>query len=492
MWGDDDREIRLRPRKPPLSGKQSKHGWSTLYKKVMRYARMTRKLRSRSRKTGVSRGSRLFSQRCAVRVTYSRNAVKGQWKAHGRYVARESAAHEIDPKSVGFDRECESIDMSAKLSAWQTAGDERLWKVIISPEFGDRVDLKRLARDVMSRVDRDLGGGPLEWIAVAHYNTGHPHVHVALRGADSGGRPLTLDRDFVKSGIRTIAENLCTQQLGYRSEFDAAAAERHEVSQHRFTSLDRIINRPAVDTQNEAVPGFFTYAQESLQPGIRDGLVLRQQHVRERLVSLQKMGLAECVGPNRWIVRHDFEEVLRAMQRVTDRQKTLAAHGVVMSDERLTVATLEYRNLKSVEGRVLVHGEEEAGREAGRSYLMLEGTDARVHHIYYTPEMEEARNHGKLRTNSFVRLRKLFVDGEPVMEIDDLGDSEAVLTNKSHLRQTARSLIKCGVIPEEDGWGGWLGRYQAALRNVALDELDRDVQVRHRVKHRERVHSHGR
>jgi hypothetical protein len=108
------------------------------------------------------------------------------------------------------------------------------------------------------------------------------------------------------------------------------------------------------------------------------------------------MGLGECVGPNAWLVRQDFEQVLRAMQRVADRQKTLGAHGVVMSDERLTVTTHDYRNLTSVEGRVLVHGEEEAGREAGRSYLMLEGTDAHVHHIYYAPEMEEVRNRGVL------------------------------------------------------------------------------------------------
>lgn len=122
-------------------------------------------------------------------------------------------------------------------------------------------------------------------------------------------------------------------------------------------------------------------------------------------MNLQKMGLAECVGLNTWLIRRDFENVLRAMPRVADRQKTLAAHGVVMSDERLCVTTLDYRNLKSVEGRVLVHGGEEAGREAGRSYLMLEGTDARFRHIYNTPEMEEARNRGSLRANTFVRLR---------------------------------------------------------------------------------------
>ena len=31
-------------------------------------------------------------QRCAVRVTYLNNRTRGQWKAHGRYLARESAA----------------------------------------------------------------------------------------------------------------------------------------------------------------------------------------------------------------------------------------------------------------------------------------------------------------------------------------------------------------------------------------------------------------
>ena len=281
----------------------------------------------------------------------------------------------------------------------------------------------------------------------------------------------TLDRDYVKSGIRNIAEDLCTNQLGYRTEFDAATAERREVSQHRYTSLDRMISRGAgANTQDDANPQFFTYTLEPMENGIRDGRLLRQQHATERLLTLQIMGLAECTGPNTWLVRRDFESVLRSMQRMKDRQKTLAAHGVLMSDERLPVTVLDYRDLKSVEGRVLVHGEEEVGREAGRSYLMLEGTDARVHHIYYTPEMEEARNRGELRTNSFVRLRKLFVDGQPVMEIDDFGDSEAVLRNRSLLKQTAQTLIRRGIIPEEDGWGGWLGRYQAALRRVALDE----------------------
>jgi hypothetical protein len=191
---------------------------------------------------------------------------------------------------------------------------------------------------------------------------------------------------------------------------------------------------------------------------------LLQQHMRERLLVLKTMGLAEHAGPNLWRVRRDFEEVLRAMQRSADRQKTLAAHGELKSDERLQVVVTNLRDLTTLEGRILVHGEEES---SGRTYLMLEGTDARVHYLYYTPEMEAVRNRGGLQTNSFLILQKQFSEGHPLLEIEELGHSEALLRNKRHFREKAQRLIKRGIIPREDGWDGWLGRYQKALRAAA-------------------------
>jgi hypothetical protein len=161
-------------------------------------------------------------------------------------------------------------------------------------------------------------------------------------------------------------------------------------------------------------------------------------------------------------VRRDFVSVLRAMQRNADRQKTLAAHGALISDERLQMTVLDVRSLTTLEGRILVHGEEES---SGRSYLMLEGTDARVHYVYYTPEIEAARNRGALRTNSFVQLRKSAAES-PMLEIDDMGDSEAMLRNKGKLRQLGQRLIRRGLMPEDNGWSGWLGRYQRALRDA--------------------------
>ena len=76
-----------------------------------------------------------------------------------------------------------------------------MWKLIVSPEFGERLDLDRLTRDLMNRMEKDLGT-KLEWVAITHFNTEHPHVHVALRGIRDDKSALDLSRDYVRHGIR--------------------------------------------------------------------------------------------------------------------------------------------------------------------------------------------------------------------------------------------------------------------------------------------------
>jgi type IV secretory pathway VirD2 relaxase len=394
-------------------------------------------------------------------VTYARNTVRGQWRAHGRYVARESAAG--DKAAAGFDRADQGIDVGTRLGSWQAARDQRLWKIIISPEFGERVDLSRLTRDLMARVEHDQGT-PLEWVAVAHFNTEHPHVHVAVRGLGGNRQPVHLNRDYVKHGIRSIAEDLCTRQLGHRTALDADEAERREIREKRFTSLDRKIANAAQPIAGDSLTALaVTAILDKRAQG--ETARTRQQYLVGRLAVLEEMGLAQRSGPATWNVRSDFETILRAMQRAGDRQKVMAAHGVPLSDERLPVEVLDLTKTSLVAGRVLVHGEDE---QVDRSYLVLEGIDARVHFIHYTPEMEEARARGELRTNSFARLRRIFVDGEPVVQVEDLGDSEAFL-NSRQLESDAGEVIRRGVLPTEDGWGGWLGRYQRAFRRAAME-----------------------
>jgi hypothetical protein len=332
-------------------------------------------------------------------------------------------------------------------------------------------------------------GTDLEWVAVEHHNTEHPHVHVVVRGVRSDGQSLRLSRDYVKHGIRSIAQDLCTRQLGYRTQREAAEAERREITEERFTSLDRRLLRDAQEISSDLGPSYFAVTRNPIQAGSSETVRHRMNHEVARLAVLCRMGLAESMGPNRWRVRQDFDQILRAMQRTSDRQRTLAAHGALVSDERLPMEVLDVRQITSVEGRVLVHGQDE---QSGRNYLMLEGTDAKVYFINYSREMEQARSRGDLRTNSFVRLRKLSLDGDLTLDVKDLGDADQLLTNPRHLGEEARELLKRGIMPTEDGWGGWLGKYQAALCKTAREIEERKERNMARALSRQRDRSVGR
>lgn len=462
MARSEEPEFRLRPRKArrPKGQAQKGYAWAAAFKAIMHQARMSRRAGTRSK----SRMTPAFSQRCSVRGSYSRNTTKGQWRAHGRYLSRDSALKQGAAQEPGFDATDMPVNIPERLNAWQASGDERLWRFIVSPEFGERLDLKKLTRNLMARVALDLDRS-IEWVAVAHFNTEHPHVHIAVRGRDSTSNEVRFDREYIKSGLRAISEDLCTRQLGYRTTVDAEYAQKREATQPYFTSLDRLIGRQAMPVPAPVSNRFLFTLPEPTSPR----RLATVQALAVRASVLTRMGLAEQVDVRSWSVRRDFESVLRSMKRGRDRQKTLAAHGAPISDERLLFVTVDYRRLRQIEGRVLVHGEDEVGVGAGRPYLLIEGTDGQVHHVPYISEIQDARHQSKLRVNSFVRLRRLFVDGRPLLEINDFGDAEALLRNHAHFASEARRLAVVGVEPRESGWGGWLGRYHRQLQDSADD-----------------------
>jgi hypothetical protein len=114
------------------------------------------------------------------------------------------------------------------------------------------------------------------------------------------------------------------------------------------------------------------------------------------------------------------------MQRAADRQKTLFAHGELISDKRLRIQTIDWRQTPSVEGRVPVHGENE---HSGMRFLMLETTSARVFYISYTREMEEVS--AKTPEGEFVRSPEVF---RPTDANRILWRFKKVLSNRPLLR----------------------------------------------------------
>lgn len=78
--------------------------------------------------------------------------------------------------------------------------------------------MEKQTRELMDRIERELGTS-IEWVAATYHNTDHRHTDGVVRGVDSCGLALLLDRQFVQRGIRHIAQDLCTRQFGYCATF---------------------------------------------------------------------------------------------------------------------------------------------------------------------------------------------------------------------------------------------------------------------------------
>src|SRR5947199_1580940 len=180
-------------------------------------------------------------QRSTVKASYSRNGRSASWASHGTYLAREGAQRG-GGKGRGFSAEQEGIDLPATLRSWQRAGDERLWTFIVSPEHAERLDLKAPTRALVSHMERDLGTR-LEWVAIDHYNTDNPHVHLLVRGRDARGRGLRIHPDYLRQGIRRRSQDLATQALGYRSEREIVQARGQSIDRLHFTAVERTLLR---------------------------------------------------------------------------------------------------------------------------------------------------------------------------------------------------------------------------------------------------------
>ena len=98
----NERKFRLRPRKPPA--RSERRVWVSVYKIIMHHARMSGARKHGAGRLGGEAQLGLISSGVPCGLCTRRIAHPGQWRAHGRYVARESATHEERSQgAVGFN-----------------------------------------------------------------------------------------------------------------------------------------------------------------------------------------------------------------------------------------------------------------------------------------------------------------------------------------------------------------------------------------------------
>ena len=178
------------------------------------------------------------SRRVALKIRSVRLGANGLTKAraHLRYIQRDGADRDGKP-GILYGPERDAVDGNAFLE--EGTDDRHQFRVIVSPEEAGELDnLNNFTRDLMAAAERDLGT-KLNWVAVNHHDTDHPHVHIVLRGKADDGKDLVIARNYITHGFRKRAEELATLELGPRRDIDIAQARMIEAQRDRFTSLDR-------------------------------------------------------------------------------------------------------------------------------------------------------------------------------------------------------------------------------------------------------------
>ena len=152
----------------------------------------------------------------------------------------------------------------------------------------------------------------------------------------------------------------------------------------------------------------------------------------------------------------------------------LDQYGILLSDPRLPTHVTRARDIENLEGRVLAHVYDDT---TGAPQMILEGTDAHVHFIRHTPAMEQMRQEGGLKPNSFVSMERVgSSESDLLLKVTDHGDAEAYLSSTA-MKKSANRPIQRGVIAANAEYGGWLGRHQMAL--TLLHSLPKENEARY-------------
>jgi type IV secretory pathway VirD2 relaxase len=190
-------------------------------------------------------------------------------------------------------------------------GETHQFRFMVSPEDGSALDLEKYVRELMQRVERELGRS-LEWAAVNHWDTVHPHAHVVVRGVDLHGRRVLMSRQYISHGMRESAQELANEFLGPRLESEIQRTREKEVIQERLTSLDRELDRCATDHQVDA---------EAVRRRARDEQ--EAGHLLARLGHLERLGVAERMSPAAWKLAPNWQKDLRELGERGDIVKQL-------------------------------------------------------------------------------------------------------------------------------------------------------------------------
>jgi type IV secretory pathway VirD2 relaxase len=404
-------------------------------------------LKDRSAWSRDGSGARTRARRVAVKARVvklnpQRGAARGRQfvsakavDAHLRYLERDGVTRDGGKGQV-YSAERGFEDGRAFLDRGRD--DRHQFRFIVSAEDGAELsDPRETTRDLMKQMEADLGT-KLDWIAVDHHNTGHPHTHILVRGVTDDGKTLNIAGDYIAYGVRERASEIVTRELGRQTELEVTKQLEREVDADRFTRLDRML---IAEQQGKEF--------SDLRPDqdMRDTFRQNRALLIERARKLEHMGLATEVETGKWMVSSKAEPVLRELGERGDIIKTMhrALEREGLAEDRHPSRYVLHREnaTERIVGRVLDKGL--GGDEMGeRVRLVIDGVDGRVHHIEMDAARAEEVGRGMIVAAGSAPPGPRAAD----RNITDVAGQEGVYRPSVHLERARTAIDRIGGDPE--------------------------------------------
>jgi type IV secretory pathway VirD2 relaxase len=290
---------------------------------------------------------------------------------HITYLKREGVTRDGADARM-FDAQSDAADERA--FAERCEDDRHHFRFIVSPEDASRLeDLRTFTRELMADVERDLDTR-LDWVAVDHWNTDNPHIHVLIRGQAEDGQDLVISRAYISRGFRDRAAERVTLELGPRNEQEIRSALEKEIEAERWTGLDRALR--SIADENGGVA--------DLRPGTSDQDPELRRLMLGRAKKLERLGLADQIDPASWTLKPGLEQSLRELSIRGDIIKTMHKALTVTGRDPDVAAFALHGDAAAtpVLGRLVARGLHDELK--GSAYAIVEGVDGRTHHLEFS------------------------------------------------------------------------------------------------------------
>lgn len=263
----------------------------------------------------------LYSRNVIIKARYIKNngaSFKEKIKAHLAYISRDHAGKECQKAELFSDEESKEFLQNTIANFNESPHNFRF---IISPEDGDKIDLKYFSKNLLKTIESDLNT-KINWVASCHYDTNEPHVHLVIDGRDKSGEKLLMTRDYISRGIRNRASTIINNKLGLKTKEEIIKNLEINVNKNNKNYLDNII-------KNNIKNGVINLTKINNE----DFKDTSNELLKKRISYLETKELATKSNEYEWTIKENYLQSLRELSRTSSIVERLS-HSLLIDKER--------------------------------------------------------------------------------------------------------------------------------------------------------------